>query len=178
LAKFPGKKILHLRRESRIKLLLNKNYYYLRMINVHDFRELCHRYGLAATHQRQVIYEALMSLPGHPSPESVYGKVRQKVPSISLGTVYKNIRTFLESGIVTEVSVHHGSLRVEANHRPHHHFVCVECKSILDLPEDEFAPVRLRHKLPPGFQVQKFVVDAVGLCSKCSTVAKTSFKKL
>ena len=146
------------------------------MSTVQEFRETCHRHGLAATHQRQVILEAVMALHGHPSPEAVFEKVQKKIPSISLATVYKNIRTFLDSGILREVSVHHGSLRVEANHRPHHHFVCTNCKTILDLPEEEFGPVQLRHKLPRGFQVQKFVVDVVGLCPKCSTQRK-SFSK-
>ncbi len=138
------------------------------MFDVQKFRELCHQHGLAATHQRQVIYEAIAGLSGHPSPEAVFEKVQKKMPSISLGTVYKNIRVFLDSGILREVSLHHGTLRVEANHRPHHHFVCTNCKTILDLPEEELGPVRLRHKLPPGFQVQKFVVDVVGLCPRCS----------
>ncbi len=146
------------------------------MFRAQEFREVCHRHGLAATHQRQVIFEAVMALDGHPSPEAIFEEVRRKIPSISLGTVYKNIRTFLDSGIFREVSVHHGLLRVEANHRPHHHFVCTHCKSILDLPEDEFGRVELRHKLPRGFQVQKFVVDVVGLCPKCSTPRK-SFSK-
>src|ERR1700757_4627347 len=98
-----------------------------------DFRTLCHRHRLAATHQRQVIYETVMSLPGHPSPEQIYGKVRRKIPSISLATVYKNIRTFLDSGVLREVSLHHGSLRVDPNDVPHHHLVCTRCKAITDL---------------------------------------------
>jgi Fur family transcriptional regulator, peroxide stress response regulator len=146
------------------------------MISVAKFREVCHRHGLAATHQRQVIYEAVMALEGHPSREAVFDHVCKRIPSISLGTVYKNIRTFLDSGILREVSVHHGLLRVDANHRPHHHFVCTNCKTILDLPEEELVPAQLRHKLPRGFQVQKFVVDVIGLCPKCSTQPKSSSK--
>lgn len=147
------------------------------MLVVQEFRELCHRHRLAATPQRQVIYQAVLALPGHPSPEAVYARVHRKLPSISLGTVYKNIRTFLDSGILREVSVHHGSLRVEANHRPHHHFVCTSCKTILDLAEEEFGPVRLRHRLPQGFQVQKFVVDVIGLCPECSARRKSSARE-
>ena len=139
-----------------------------------DFRELCRRHGLAATHQRQVIYETVMSLPGHPSTEAVYDKVRQKIPAISLATVYKNIRTFLDSGIFQEVSLHHGSLRVEPNLRPHHHLVCVRCKSITDIDESELEPVRLKHKLPRGFELQRFAVDVLGICNTCSTKERNS----
>ncbi|MGA9073654.1 MAG: transcriptional repressor [Candidatus Sulfotelmatobacter sp.] len=47
---------------------------------------------MAATHQRQVIYEAIVATPAHHSPETVYAEVRPRTPSISLATVYKNLR--------------------------------------------------------------------------------------
>lgn len=143
-----------------------------------DFRALCHRHHLAATHQRQVIYEAVMSLPGHPNPEDIYARVRKKVPSISLATVYKNIRTFLNSGMLQEVSLHHGSLRVEANHHPHHHLVCVSCKSITDLDAASLGPLRFRQALPHGFQVKRVSVDVLGVCAACSGKAKPKTSKV
>ena len=133
-----------------------------------DFRELCHRHDLAATHQRQVIYETVLSLAGHPSPEAIYAKVRRKIPSISLATVYKNLRTFLDSGMLQEVSLHHGSLRVETNQRPHHHLVCVRCKTITDLEEADLKPFPLPQELPRGFQVKRIAVDVLGICEACS----------
>jgi len=138
------------------------------MSTLTDFRELCRRRGLAATHQRQIIYETVMSLPGHPSAEAVYDNVRKRIPAISLATVYKNIRTFLESGILQEVSLHYGSLRVEPNLKPHHHLVCTRCKSITDLDEADLEPVRLKHKLPRGFELKRFAVDVLGTCEACS----------
>ena len=139
------------------------------MLSVAQFRDLCHRHRLAATHQRRMIYETVLSLPGHPSPEAIYEDVRRKIPSISLATVYKNIRTFLDSGLLREASLHYGSLRLETEPRPHHHLVCVRCKSIMDLEEDGLGPVRVRHKLPRGFQVHRIAVDILGLCGACST---------
>jgi Fur family peroxide stress response transcriptional regulator len=61
-----------------------------------SFRELCRENGIAATHQRQVLYEVMKTMLGHPSPEEVYALVRKKVPAISLATVYKNIHLFVE----------------------------------------------------------------------------------
>ena len=54
------------------------------------FRSLCEQHGLAVTHQRQVIFETLTAMHGHPSPEAVYDLVKDQIPSISLATVYKN----------------------------------------------------------------------------------------
>jgi len=140
-----------------------------------NFRERCHEYGLAATHQRLVIYETVRSLHGHPSPEIIYAKVRKKLPSISLATVYKNLHTFIASGMLREVSLHRGSLRVESNQEPHHHLVCTQCRSITDLDEEGIDPVRLRHKLPAGFLVSRIAVDVLGVCPKCSGRSQNSF---
>jgi Fur family transcriptional regulator, peroxide stress response regulator len=138
------------------------------MNSLAEFRTLCHRHRLAATHQRQVIYEAVTSLAGHPSPEAIYDKVRKKIPSVSLATVYKNIRTFLDSGLLQEVSLHHGSLRVESNPSPHHHLVCVRCRAIVDFDEAGLGPLQLR-KLPRGFKVKRIAVDILGICRACSS---------
>ena len=40
-----------------------------------SFREMCERRGLAVTHQRQIIFETLAEMRGHPSPEAVYDLV-------------------------------------------------------------------------------------------------------
>ena len=106
-----------------------------------SFRELCQENGIAVTHQRQVLYEVMKTMHGHPSPEEVYARVKKKVPAISLATVYKNIHLFVESGVFREVSMHHGSLRVEMNDEAHHHMVCSKCKAITDIGEKELGLV-------------------------------------
>lgn len=133
-----------------------------------QFRTQCRQGGLAVTHQREIIYRTLLEMESHPTPEAIYELVREQIPSISLGTVYKNLHTFLASGLLQEASLHHGSLRVDPNTAPHHHFVCVRCKAILDLQEADVEPVRLRKRLPPGFQVQRYSVEAQGLCPACA----------
>lgn len=132
------------------------------------FRELCAGKGLAVTHQRQVIWDALRSIHGHPSPEAVYDAVRQRIPSISLATVYKNIRTFIEHGLLAEVSLHHGSARLETNPDPHHHFVCVQCRDIVDLPADGIEQVRLKKAAPDAFEIHRYSIEIHGLCRRCA----------
>jgi Fur family peroxide stress response transcriptional regulator len=132
-----------------------------------SFRELCRENGIAVTHQRQVLYEVMKTMHGHPSPEEVYARVKKKVPAISLATVYKNLHLFVESGIFREVSMHHGSLRVEMNDEAHHHMVCSRCKAITDIGEKELGLVSKRDKLPGGFLVQRYAVDVIGVCAKC-----------
>ena len=136
-----------------------------------NFRELCRRHGLAVTHQRAVIYDSLMAAPGHPSPEEVYDVVRKQIPSISLATVYKTLHTFVESGVLRELSLHHGSIRVDATIEPHHHLVCTKCKAVFDLDESALKPPQVLGKIPKGFRVESMSVELHGLCQKCSKPA-------
>ena len=131
------------------------------------FRELCTEHGIAVTHQRQVLYEVMQGMDGHPSPEEVYAEVKQKIPAISLATVYKNIHLFVESGVLREVSLHHGSQRVEMNERDHHHMVCSKCKTIMDIDASELGISPERKVLPGGFLVERYSVDVIGVCAAC-----------
>ncbi len=144
----------------------------------HDFRQLCEAAGLAVTHQRQVLYEVLRSIPGHPSPEEVYLRVKRRIPSVSLATVYKNIHSFLDAGIFREVSLHHGSLRVETNARPHHHLVCIVCKSISDIDEKDLGFRHASGPLPGGFVVERYAVDLLGRCAACQPARPRTHKKM
>ena len=132
-----------------------------------EFGSICKRAGVAVTHQRQVIYETLRAMPGHPSPEEVYERVKARIPSVSLATVYKNIHLLIESGVFGKVSLHHGSLRVETNAKPHHHLVCTSCKSITDIDPAELGLAPKAKKLRGGFLAQRYAVDVLGLCPDC-----------
>lgn len=137
-----------------------------------DFDQLCREHNLAATHQRRIIFHAVTVAPGHYSPEQIYDAVLEEIPSISLATIYKNLKTFVEAGILREVSPHHGTLRVDPNLEPHHHLVCRKCKSITDIDAKFLDPVRIR-RAPSGFNIEQFSVDILGVCSNCSSSPRT-----
>lgn len=138
------------------------------------FADLCRARGFALTHQRQVIYREMLRMGGHPSPEAVHERVREHIPSISLGTVYKNLKTFLENGLLREVSLHHGTQRLEANLESHHHLVCMRCKAIFDLPELEVNGVQIHRSLPRGFRIERVSVEVHGICAACARKAPSS----
>ncbi len=139
---------------------------------VENFRERCRAAGLSLTHQREIIYRAVLESREHPSPEIIYEKVKALIPAISLATVYKNIHTFIDAGLLREVTLHHGSLRLEANLSEHHHLVCVRCKAIVDLDESDVAPVHLKRRPPAGFRITRASVEFRGLCAACAKSSK------
>jgi Fur family peroxide stress response transcriptional regulator len=131
------------------------------------FRALCEQQGIAVTHQREVLYRVMRSMHGHPSPEEIYAEVRKVIPTISLATVYKNIHLFVESGVLRELSPHHGTVRVEMAATEHHHIVCSRCKSITDIDVAELGFLPRQDHLPGGFLVERYAVDVIGLCAMC-----------
>jgi len=132
-----------------------------------QFRKMCEGAGLAVTHQRQVIYDVLCSVEGHPSPEEVYARVKRRIPSISLATVYKNLHLFIDTGIFQQVSQHHGSMRVETNHAPHHHLLCTQCRTIHDIDPEVLGLAKTPRQLPGGFLMKRIAVDVLGICAEC-----------
>jgi Fur family peroxide stress response transcriptional regulator len=142
-------------------------------VDTRPFRQLCADRGLTATHQRQVLYEIMQTMPGHPSPEEVYARIKKRIPAISLATVYKNIHLFVERGVLKEVSMHHGSLRLELNRHPHHHMVCSHCKAIADLEEKDLGVLPAPQRLPGGFQVERYAIDVIGICAACQKAKRS-----
>jgi Fur family peroxide stress response transcriptional regulator len=132
------------------------------------FRELAWKHGMAATHQRKIIFEAVVAAPGHYSPEQIYSVVKRRVPSVSLATIYNNLRVFVEKGLLREVSPHASTLLVEGNLKPHHHLVCTSCKSVQDITGDFIDFKRLARQAPGGFDLTEPQIEVFGLCPRCS----------
>jgi Fur family peroxide stress response transcriptional regulator len=93
-------------------------------------------FKLKATHQRIVIYEALLKL-NHPSAETIFEQIKINSPSISLGTIYKTLDTMVSSGLAVKVSSEDGNMRYDANMGSHNHIYCVNTKEIMDYEDEE-----------------------------------------
>lgn len=114
--------------------------------------------------QREAIYQALKSTKSHPDAEWVYCKVRQTIPDISLGTVYRNLRQLADSGEVTIIETEDKSMHFDADTSPHLHFVCSECGSIKDLFMDSGMLPKLNDM---GFMAKTEKAVYYGVCNDC-----------
>lgn len=89
--------------------------------------------GLTPTAQRIEILKDLVSRKDHPSADAVYRTLKEEHPTLSLNTIYMNLMSFAEKGVILKINVLHESARFDGDISPHHHFVCVRCKKIVDL---------------------------------------------
>ena len=119
------------------------------------------------TTQRNRILEVVQSTNTHPTASWVYDEVREALPSISLGTVYRNLGVLEAQGFVQKISCGETEERYDANTQPHIHYYCTACGSVSDV-HDEKTDEGLR-KLVGDMEadVSAYSLICYGKCGNC-----------
>lgn len=107
------------------------------MDNVHKIRDHLSKTGLKVTPQRIAVYEAILQTEGHPTAEMVRNHVAQKAPSISLGTVYKTLESFVEKGLIKKIKTEEDVMRYDSVLENHHHLYSKKSNTIADYYDEE-----------------------------------------
>jgi Fur family peroxide stress response transcriptional regulator len=92
--------------------------------------------NLKVTPQRIAIAETIWKY-GHIDIDRLYSVIREKFPTISLATLYKNINSFLEKRFIQEVPIPNHKTKYELILKNHGHFICTECGEVRDIEIDE-----------------------------------------
>ncbi|MBT3319813.1 MAG: transcriptional repressor [Clostridia bacterium] len=121
------------------------------------------------TEQRNRILEVVQSTTAHPTASSIYDEVRSVIPSISLGTVYRNLSVLEAQGFIQKISCGDAEERYDATTEPHIHYYCKSCNSVSDV-HDNRADERL-NKLVSDLDanVSSHSLVCYGKCSKCES---------
>jgi Fur family peroxide stress response transcriptional regulator len=123
--------------------------------------------------KREAILEAIRLTKTHPSARWVYEQVKPKLPDISLGTVYRNIKVCREEGLLASVGVVNNEERFDGVVEPHPHAICTKCGSIIDV---KYTSPAGQPSLS-GFAVDNRRTVFYGVCAKCSEQEKGWLKK-
>ncbi len=125
--------------------------------------------GLRQTEQRKAVFEALMAKADHPSAVEVFMRVKSRMPTISLATVYNCLETLTDSGLVRAVNHEREPSRFCANLQEHAHLFCSQCASVTDIPLHTHTPPEQIWNLPAGITITEQEVSFRGLCVKCAS---------
>jgi Fe2+ or Zn2+ uptake regulation protein len=118
--------------------------------------------------QRELILETVLQNRIHPTADDVYALIRQKLPNISLGTVYRNLNLLAQNGDILKISVPNGSDRFDGCTQPHFHMICSECKTVLDVELPEWKSLEESIFEQTGFAVSRCELLFYGTCKECS----------
>ena len=123
--------------------------------------------------KRDAILTCLRETTEHPSAEWVYSQLKQEIPDLSLGTVYRNLSLFKEQGLISSLGTVNGVERFDANTDPHVHYICTGCGKVLDLAgihvPEEMKGAAARDS---GGVVHGVQLSFTGQCTECMNAAK------
>jgi Fur family peroxide stress response transcriptional regulator len=125
------------------------------------------REGRRTTPQLAVVLEAVRSSGAeHPTAERIYERVRRVLPSISLGTVYRNLQRLVHEGKIGAAQLGARSLQYDPTATPHDHFVCRSCGRVEDLVAGAPEPLRDSARRV-GHDVMSHTLVLYGQCRDC-----------
>ena len=137
------------------------------------FRKVCKEGGIKITPQRLEIFREVMKAHDHPSAEDIYKRVKRRIPSISLDTVYRTLTAFESYGLIGRIPIV-DKTRFDPNRKLHHHLVCAECKGITDFYWAEFDQLEPPLDISEWGHPETRHVQIRGICSKCAQKRRKS----
>jgi len=120
------------------------------------------------TRQRRLILETLRSMRTHPTAEELFQVVRQQMPRISLGTVYRNLDVLCRSGLALKLESAGQQAHYDGDVGRHYHIRCVVCGKIEDVYPPEVSGISFPRIHNPSFRVMGWTLLFEGICSECA----------
>lgn len=119
------------------------------------------------TKHRQTILDFLNHTPQALSAAEIHAAL----PKINLVTIYRNLESFVESGLVTKLNLGKKEAVYEIQHEPHHHAICSDCEKVIHFTLDE-ENLKKEFSLP-GFDISDIEITLKGSCKKSHKKSKS-----
>lgn len=126
--------------------------------------------GLKATPQRISVLK-ILDRHTHPTIDELYEEILVENPSVSLATVYKNLNTLKDEGLVIEVNMPNQKAKYDIFEHPHIHVVCEGCGEVSDMSYSDASLEEYKENLERklGNFVEKLnVLVTVKNCKHCT----------
>ena len=124
--------------------------------------------GLRITPQRLSIIDVLVKKGHlHPGARFIYEEAKKKGASLSLSSVYENIKELCRHGIIKSLEFDGKDNRCETNFAEHINLICEHCGKIIDYE----VPVSLDRKdvaKRTGFMITNNRLEYYGYCGGCT----------
>jgi len=122
---------------------------------------------LRMTHQREVILDELGRSKNHPTADTLYERVKKRLPRISLATVYRNLEILSEAGMIKKLEISGRQKRFDWDLEEHNHIFCVQCRRVDNIELDRDQHLSLPTDQDLGYQIAGCRVEFFGVCPRC-----------
>lgn len=118
---------------------------------------------MRTTKQKSLILSIINNNYTHPSAVEIYDMCRSIIPTISLGTVYRNLNSLVDERLIKRIKMPDNIDRYDHVDKNHAHFICVRCSKIIDLDSKYILDV----KRIDNNEVLDCDVNFKGICQEC-----------
>ena len=139
---------------------------------VEELKEACKRNGMRVTPQRIEIFKEVANSCEHPDAEKIYDSIKQKMPNVSVDTVYRTLASLEELNMIFRVDNQLPKARFDADLRPHSHFICVQCNEVYDIFLETDEEIQIPRNAKKFGEIKDVNIQIRGICNKCLTKSK------
>jgi Fe2+ or Zn2+ uptake regulation protein len=133
-----------------------------------DLRDALRGAGLRVTSQRLVLLRTLRELERHVSAEELLATAGERLPGLSLPTVYATLDLLVRLGLVRRIDGTAGAALYDAGQLAHEHLVCRGCGKVVDVPGSADLRALRQAAERAGMAVDGAEVTLSGLCAACA----------
>jgi len=116
------------------------------------------------TKQRKLIYSIIILSEKHMIAEDIYKKAKKEMPSIAMGTVYRNLSLMVEAGEIRKITMFNAPDRYDKTLVTHDHLICEICG---DLSDVEFLDLKKYLKKQTGLDIISYEINLKYVCDEC-----------
>ena len=132
-----------------------------------NIEERCRQKGVKLTDQRKLIAQTMSNSHDHPNVDELHNRVSKVDPKVSIATVYRTVKLFVETGILTRHDFKGGKARYEELPDSHHdHLIDVQSGEIVEFVNEEIEKLQETVAEKLGYQLLDHKLELYGIKKK------------
>jgi Fur family ferric uptake transcriptional regulator len=135
---------------------------------VEDVLALVRARGGRATSSRRILLEVFFDAEGHQSAEELAEAVQARAPDVHISTIYRNLEDLQRLGVIVHSHLGHGPATYLLASLAHAHFICSECGTMVEAPDELFRGLARNAKNKLGFSIDPHHFAILGRCAACA----------
>jgi len=127
----------------------------------------CIEKGVRLTDQRKLIAQVMSQSTDHPDVDELHRRVTKTDSKISIATVYRTVKLFEESGILTKHEFKGRKARYEELNEGHHdHLIDIKSGEIIEFVDDEIEKLQKKVAEKYGYKLVDHKLELYGVKKK------------
>lgn len=118
--------------------------------------------------QRERILQLIRASSEHLTAQAIHEILKKEIPSLSMGTVYRNVRILTEQGLIASRDFGDGVEHFDPITGIHYHFICERCGSVSDFTMPYQESITIKARKISGTTITGHTIQFYGICKKCT----------